>query len=123
MLLLWQGASWILGVEVLPGPWRTLLQLTREIADPDFGKHLAETSKAFFTALLIAVVVGTSLGLMMGARRMSDDVMELILIVLSYIPNISLYPRIFLFFGLDCSSKFASLVLKFIILIVSIPIH
>src|SRR3546814_18623454 len=72
MLLLWQGASWILGVEVLPGPWRTLLQLQREIADPDFGKHLAETSKAFFTALLIAVVAGPSLGLMLGARRLAE---------------------------------------------------
>src|SRR3546814_12601439 len=83
MLLLWQGASWILGVEVLPGPWRTLLQLQREIADPDFGKHLAETSKAFFTALLIAVVAGTSLGLMLGARRLAGDVMEPILIARS----------------------------------------
>src|SRR3546814_13838382 len=68
MLLLWQGASWILGVEVLPGPWRTLLQLQREIADPDFGKHLAETSKAFFTALLIAVGTGERRG---GKGRVS----------------------------------------------------
>src|SRR3546814_17550116 len=75
MLLLWQGASWILGVEVLPGPWRTLLQLQREIADPDFGKHLAETRKAFFTALLIAVVAGTRLGLMLGERRRAGDVL------------------------------------------------
>jgi NitT/TauT family transport system permease protein len=118
MLLLWQGASWLLGIEVLPGPWRTLLQLQREIADPDFGKHLAETSKAFFTALLIAVLAGTSLGLMLGVRRLAGDVMEPILIALYSIPKISLYPIILLMFGLGLSAKIAFGVIHGIIPIV-----
>src|SRR5690606_29108646 len=104
ILLLWQGASWGLGTEVLPGPIRTLTQLQREIAEPDFPQHLIETSKAFFTALLIAVLAGTCLGLVLGVRRLAGDVMEPILIALYSIPKISLYPIILLMLGLGLSA-------------------
>lgn len=118
VLLLWQAAGWILGSEVLPGPWRTVAQLQREFSDPDFGAHLAETSKAFFSALLIAVVGGTGLGLVLGARRLAGDVMEPILIALYSIPKIALYPIILLMFGLGISAKIAFGVIHGIIPIV-----
>ncbi|SHI22588.1 ABC transporter permease [Pollutimonas bauzanensis] len=118
ILLLWQIASWSLGVEVLPGPWRTVAQLRREFGDPDFGAHLAETSKAFFSALLIAVVGGTAIGLILGARRLAGDVMEPILIALYSIPKIALYPIILLMFGLGISAKVAFGVIHGIIPIV-----
>jgi NitT/TauT family transport system permease protein len=118
ILLSWQIASWGLGVEVLPGPWRTLAQLQRELSDPDFGAHLAETSKAFFTALIIAIVGGVGIGLILGARRLAGDVMEPILIALYSIPKISLYPIILLMFGLGISAKIAFGVIHGIIPIV-----
>jgi len=107
ILLLWQLSSWALGTEVLPGPARTLTQLQREFADPDFGAHLAETSKAFAWALLIAVAGGIGLGLVLGARRLAGDVMEPLLIALYSIPKIALYPIILLVFGLGISAKVA----------------
>ncbi|NYT84068.1 ABC transporter permease [Pollutimonas harenae] len=107
LAIAWKCASWGLGVEVLPGPWRTLQQLMHELLEPDFPAHLAETSKAFFTALLIAVVAGVGLGLFLGARRLAGDVMEPILIALYSIPKISLYPVILLMFGLGLSAKIA----------------
>lgn len=107
ILLLWELGSMILGIEVLPSPWRTVVQLQREFNDPDFGAHLAETSKAFFCALLLAVVGGIGLGLVLGARRLAGDVMEPILIALYSIPKISLYPIILLMFGLGISAKIA----------------
>lgn len=118
ILLFWQSASWALGTEVLPGPLRTLAQLQREVLDPDFPQHLIETSKAFFTALLIAVLAGTCLGLVLGVRRLAGDVMEPILIALYSIPKISLYPIILLMFGLGLSAKIAFGVIHGIIPIV-----
>lgn len=105
--VVWQLATWILGPEVLPSPSRTLQQLWTEVSDPDFGAHLAETSKAFFWALLLAVVGGTFIGLVLGARRLAGDVMEPILIALYSIPKITLYPVILLMFGLGISAKIA----------------
>ena len=96
----WKIASLALGDYVLPGPLRTLVQLWTEINAPDFGGHLLETSTAFFTALVIAVIAGTIIGLILGAKRLAGDVMEPILIALYSIPKISLYPVILLMFGL-----------------------
>jgi NitT/TauT family transport system permease protein len=118
ILLLWQAGSWVLGTEVLPGPARTIAQLQREFADPDFGAHLAETSKAFAWALLIAVTGGIGLGLVLGARRLAGDVMEPLLIALYSIPKIALYPIILLIFGLGISAKVAFGVIHGIIPIV-----
>ncbi|MYN11736.1 ABC transporter permease subunit [Pusillimonas sp. TS35] len=107
VLVVWKVASLPLGPDALPGPWRTLVQLRDELADPDFGAHLAETSKAFAAALALAVAGGVSLGLALGARRLAGDVMEPILIALYSIPKITLYPIILLMFGLGISAKIA----------------
>jgi NitT/TauT family transport system permease protein len=107
ILVVWQLATWFLGPLVLPSPVRTLHQLWVEVSAPDFGENLAETSLAFFWALLIAVVAGTVLGLVLGARRLAGDVTEPILIALYSIPKISLYPVILLMFGLGISAKIA----------------
>lgn len=107
IVIVWQVATWLLGPEVLPSPVRTLQQLWLEVSAPDFGAHLAETGKAFFWALLLAVIGGTTIGLALGARRLAGDVMEPILIALYSIPKITLYPVILLMFGLGISAKIA----------------
>lgn len=107
MALLWQMGSWLLGADALPGPWRTLVQVQREVSDPDFGANLAETAKAFLFALVLAIVGGVLAGLYLGVRRLAGDVMEPVLIALYSIPKISLYPVILLMFGLGISAKVA----------------
>jgi NitT/TauT family transport system permease protein len=104
---LWQLASWGLGAAVLPGPLRTVHELWVEMSDADFGAHLAETSKAFFTALCISLIGGTILGVLLGARRLAGDVFEPLLIALYSIPKIALYPIVLLVFGLGISAKIA----------------
>jgi NitT/TauT family transport system permease protein len=107
LIVLWQIASWALGPAVLPGPLRTLQQVWLEISDPEFGGHLAETSKAFLIALAIALVGGALIGLLLGARRLAGDVLEPLLIAVYSIPKIALYPIILLIFGLGISAKIA----------------
>jgi NitT/TauT family transport system permease protein len=104
---LWQIASWGLGAAVLPGPLRTLQEVWVEVSDADFGANLAETSKAFFTALCISLIGGTILGVLLGARRLAGDVFEPLLIALYSIPKIALYPIVLLMFGLGISAKIA----------------
>ncbi len=107
LLVMWKLASLLLGPDALPGPWSTLVQLKREITAPDFAAHLAETGKAFFVALVLAVLGGVAIGLLLGARRLAGDVMEPLLIALYSIPKISLYPIVLLVFGLGISAKIA----------------
>ncbi len=105
--VLWQLASWGLGAAVLPGPLRTLQEVWVEVSDADFGANLAETGKAFFTALCISLIGGTILGVLLGARRLAGDVFEPLLIALYSIPKIALYPIVLLVFGLGISAKIA----------------
>lgn len=105
--LLWQLASWSLGASVLPNPLRTLQQVWVETSDAEFGAHLAETAKAFSTALCISLIGGTIIGVLLGSRRLAGDVFEPLLIALYSIPKISLYPIVLLMFGLGISAKIA----------------
>jgi NitT/TauT family transport system permease protein len=107
ILGLWQLASWFVGAAVLPGPLRTVQEVWVEMSDADFGAHLAETGKAFVTALCISLVGGTLLGVLLGARRLAGDVFEPLLIALYSIPKIALYPIVLLVFGLGISAKIA----------------
>jgi len=104
---MWQLGSWAFGADVLPSPMATMIQVWREIHDPEFGANLAATAKAFGFALLISMVGGTAIGLMLGARRMAGNVMEPILFSLYSVPKIALYPVILLIFGLGISAKVA----------------
>lgn len=107
MAALWQLATLGLGASVLPGPLTTVQQVWVELSDPDFGANLAETAKAFFTALCISLIGGTIIGVVLGARRLAGDVFEPLLIALYSIPKIALYPIVLLMFGLGISAKIA----------------
>jgi len=107
MLVLWQLASWGFGAAVLPGPVRTFQQLWTQVSDPEFGAHLAETGKAFLSALAISLIGGAIMGVLLGARRLAGDVFEPLLIALYSIPKIALYPIVLLLFGLGVSAKIA----------------
>lgn len=107
ILGLWALASWLFGATNLPDPIRTFRQIWIEISDPEFGDHLAETSKAFGTALCISLIGGTFIGVLLGSRRLAGDVFEPLLIALYSIPKISLYPIVLLMFGLGISAKIA----------------
>ncbi len=86
---------------------RRLLFTAKFISTPQFAAHLAETSKAFGLALLLAVVIGLAIGFTLGANRFLSDVLEPMLVALYSIPKITLYPILLLAFGLGLSSKVA----------------
>ena len=68
---------------------------------------MEETSRAFFFALLIAVVLGLAIGFLLGAHRFSSEIFEPMLVAFYSIPKITLYPIILLAFGLGLPAKIA----------------
>jgi NitT/TauT family transport system permease protein len=107
VLIAWQALYWIVGDVALRSPLQTLLFTAKFISTPQFAAHLAETSKAFGLALLLAVVIGLAIGFTLGANRFLSDVLEPMLVALYSIPKITLYPILLLAFGLGLSSKVA----------------
>src|SRR5450830_222514 len=106
-LMLWQAATMLIGHEVLTSPLATARRLSAIMADADFPAHAWETGRAFGTALIIALAGGLTVGIALGAHRLSGQVAEPILVALYSIPKITLYPVILLLFGLGISAKIA----------------
>lgn len=103
----WQALYWIVGEVALRSPLQTLTFAAKFISTPQFAAHLAETSKAFSLALLLAVVIGLTIGFALGAGRFLSEIFEPMLVALYSIPKITLYPILLLAFGLGMSSKVA----------------
>jgi NitT/TauT family transport system permease protein len=107
LIVLWQLLAWLAGPQVLTAPLPTVQKLAALMTAGDFGRHAAETGRAFATALVISLVGGLALGVLLGAHRLSGEVAEPMLVALYSIPKITLYPVILLLFGLGVSAKIA----------------
>jgi NitT/TauT family transport system permease protein len=88
-------------------PLETFRYLGQLLTTEAFWGHLAETGRAFFFALLLAVLLGLFIGFGLGAHKFSSEVVEPMLVAFYSIPKITLYPIILLAFGLGLPAKIA----------------
>ncbi len=107
VLAAWQGLSAFAGATALSSPWQTAACLLSLFRAPWFWPHVGETVRALALALVIAVAAGLALGASIGASRLAAAVGEPVLVSLSSLPKITLYPVILLVFGLGMSAKVA----------------
>lgn len=105
LIALWQGASELLGPDVLTTPAHTVQRAMHIVSDADFPASLYVTSLAFASAFAISAVAGVCLGLLLGARRMAGDVMEPLMMGFYSIPKVTLYPVVLLACGLGLWAK------------------
>ena len=107
ILLGWQGVFHFAGAGALPAPVDTFIFTIRLAGTSGFWPHLKETGSAFSWAWTIAVVTGLTVGIALGAHRLSREVAEPVLVALYSIPKVTLYPVVLLFFGIGMPAKVA----------------
>jgi NitT/TauT family transport system permease protein len=107
MLVAWEILHRIAGATALPAPMSTMSYLARTVTTARFAENAEATLTAFALALLLAYGIGLSVGVWMGAHRLSGAVGEPILVTLYSLPKIVLYPVVLLIFGLGISGKVA----------------
>jgi NitT/TauT family transport system permease protein len=107
LLAAWQLLFQIAGEQAMTAPIETFAYLGHLLTTDAFWGHLAETSRAFVFALLLAVLLGLVIGFLLGAHRFSGEVFEPVLVAFYSIPKITLYPIILLAFGLGLPAKIA----------------
>jgi NitT/TauT family transport system permease protein len=107
LLAAWQLLFAIAGTQAMTPPLETFRYLAQLLATGSFWGHIEETSRAFFVALLLAVVLGLCIGFWLGGHRFAGEVFEPILVAFYSIPKITLYPIILLAFGLGLPAKIA----------------
>jgi NitT/TauT family transport system permease protein len=107
LLVAWQLLFEFAGAQAMTAPAETFRYLAQLLTTDTFWGHLAETSRAFFFALALAVLLGLGIGFLLGAHRFSSEVFEPVLVAFYSIPKITLYPIILLAFGLGPPAKIA----------------
>lgn len=105
VLLLWQGLYQFTGTGLVTAPLDTFARVLKLLGTSSFWPHLNESASAFLRALAIAVGAGLTVGIVLGAHRLSGEVAEPILVALYSIPKVTLYPVVLLFFGIGMPAK------------------
>ncbi|HEX6144515.1 MAG TPA: hypothetical protein VFZ01_17485, partial [Geminicoccaceae bacterium] len=73
LVVLWQIAAWVADrPQLMPGPWLVLDRLIEETLSGDLPYHLGITLARVAAAFVVAMAIGTVLGLVMGRVPLAD---------------------------------------------------
>jgi NitT/TauT family transport system permease protein len=107
VVVAWQLLYAIVGDVALRSPAETVVYTASLLARDTFWPHLAETAKAFAAALAISIALGLAIGFALGFHRLTNDVLEPVLVAVYSVPKLTLYPIVLLAFGLGMPAKIA----------------
>ena len=107
VLGLWNFLSLSYGSDAVAAPMATWQRLVMLISTGFIGPHLNFTLSSWIVSVLLAGVVGLSIGLLLGLHRASGLVFEPLIIAVSSLPKVTLYPMVLLICGLGQLSKIA----------------
>ena len=96
LVLLWHLASIVIGAELLPSPLAVLVVISREAASGELWVHTGFTLWRVIASFIISMVVGITIGLLMGSFKKIDNALDpwllfflnipaLVIIILAYI--------------------------------------
>jgi len=108
-LVLWEVASrdeWVLPA-LLPAPLDVLRAFAGLLVKADTYVHLGVTFYEILLAYLVAALLGSLGGFILGGIPYLGNVFEPLLVSISSIPIVILYPFSVLFFGIGSGSKIA----------------
>lgn len=109
ILILWGVAShfhWVSKI-FLPTPWEVVRAFGVGIQDGSLLLDVRVTAVRFIIAFLIAVGLGTPIGLLMGSIKRVYYALQFLVEFFRSIPTTALFPLFILFFGIGDLSKIA----------------
>ena len=107
LILFWQLLYMVIGEIAMRSPVETVRYTMLLLGRDTFWPHVKESAQAFGMALVFAICIGLTLGLLLGFNRLAGDVMEPMFVALYSLPKVTLYPILLLSFGLGMSAKVA----------------
>lgn len=104
LLLGWQLLSWLLRVEVLPGP-AAVLQAFVAAAPRGLARHFLVSGWRVGISILLSMLTAVPAGLVMGQSRLLDRLFSPIVYIVYPIPKIVFLPVVLLLLGIGNTSK------------------
>jgi ABC-type nitrate/sulfonate/bicarbonate transport system permease component len=109
-LAAWQGATWWLGIAVVPGPIDVAQSLVALSATPEFWGAVRDTVVVALAGLGLAAVVAIPLGIVVGSSRFLLTSSRLLVDLLRTVPPITLLPLVLLLWGPTATMQIALVV-------------
>lgn len=100
LLALWQIASWLLGPRLLPPPATVAVVLGRDLADGSLIHHTSITLARVAVSFLLAMLIGTAIGLAMGRWTRVDRFFDGWLVLFLNVPALVTIVLCYVWFGL-----------------------
>lgn len=101
LLALWWVAASVADSRVLPAPPAVYAALARDAVTGDLFYHLAMTLFRVATAFVIAMVIGSALGIAFGMNRAADRFFDPWLILFLNVPALVVIVLAYIWFGLN----------------------
>jgi ABC-type nitrate/sulfonate/bicarbonate transport system permease component len=115
ILAIWQFGAMAFAPGYIPRPSRTIGQVPAVLSDQQFLSGTASTLLAVLEGLLIAAVIGTAAGLVMGRLRDVDRVLRLYVNSFYAMPIVALVPLLTVWFGYTPNARLAIIVIEAIL--------
>jgi NitT/TauT family transport system permease protein len=96
----WFVGSWLAGERMLPAPTTVLMAIAAEARSGDLFIHLGATLARVFLAFVLAMAVGTAIGLLMGRHAVADRLGDPWLVILLNLPALVIIVLAYVWGGL-----------------------
>ncbi len=97
---LWELVAWLLDDPLVPGPDVVLMSLWQHATQGDLFYHLAITLWRVAVSFVIAMLIGTAVGILMGRYRRLDAALDGVLVLGLNIPALVTIILCYIWFGL-----------------------
>lgn len=105
LLLLWQGAAWLIDTPILPPPWIVLQTFATELLQGSLARHLAVSTWRVLAATGAALLLAVPVGLVLGQSAPLDRLFAPLIYLTYPIPKVVLLPIFLLLLGTGNLSK------------------
>lgn len=112
LLALWQVASLLVGPRLLPAPLTVVTVLVADIADGTLPYHIAVTLARMAASFVIAMAIGTAIGIAMGRLPRLDRFFDGWLVLFLNIPALVTIVLCYVWFGLVEASAIAAVAIN-----------
>lgn len=112
LFLLWQGLAWLIASPDFPSLVTVLQSLYFHINEGHLLSHLAITLRRVLLSFIIAMLLGTALGILMGVKSWLNRITDSLIIILLNIPALVTIILAYVWIGLVESAAIAAVVLN-----------
>lgn len=112
LLIVWQLASLVAHTDTLPAPHDVMIRLWAEIRSGELPYHLAVTLSRVAASFLIAMAIGSVLGLLMGRLPRFDAATDAILIIGLNTPALIVIILCYIWIGLTETAAILAVVIN-----------